>query len=183
MKILRAIARGVLITVAIVIVASPYLVNLFGLSLIATSVAGWLGVGWAGTYAVWGWAVYAGMALLTPFLMATFTLKLGDIGLTSFRSHFTETVLKNMGNLLYSTLLWPLGWWWMHRFCAGWGMTFDAVFINAWDYWVHDRRKGITLDVHDLTLGGTRSTRVKDMEEGMRQVADELRQRQHPERN
>jgi len=160
---------------ALILVLAPYLAMLFGISLIPTGIAGWgFGVEWAATYAFWGWIAYAILGVLTPWLVASFTYKIGPIGIAPFHHHFREVILGEWRMGLYSTILWPWGWICLEYNYRGWELHFDAVVLNTWEYWAVDRRRGMKMEYIDRQLGGTRETRVKSMDEAARQIRNSL---------
>ena len=126
----------IVIPLSVIIILSPYLALLFGISLPVAMVGWLLDVSFLVAYFSIAWKVYVAFAVFSFAVYTTFAYKerraLGQSCRNYLRHyHGWERFRKDVINALF----WPYSWYEFDRIYSGWGITWASVATDAVIYW------------------------------------------------
>ena len=135
---------------ALGLLLSPYLGIIFAGTLILAIVGNVaLQSAILASYLSIAWKVYVALAMLSFFIIITFTYQNCCVGLQNFRTH-----LRHSGRYLFEgligSLIWPVCWLNMNLNYRNWGLPWGEIVYQAFKYWLVDIRKGISIETVEL---------------------------------
>lgn len=106
-----------------------------------------------------GLKMYIACAIITMFIMTTFSYLHCCVGLQTFTNHLRHSGMRHLTHAL-EALLWPLSWLGIHQQLMCWGICWLDVILQVIEYWFITRWKGTTFEFFDFEKGTVTSTRV-----------------------
>lgn len=123
-----------------------------------------------------GCYIYGALAALSLFVYFTFDYR--ESGAAFFGGVSPWGFVRQKGwrslELAASALCWPYTWFMFDRHMSAWGYAFGDIVIQAFRFWLVERRRGFELTMVDFRKGTTVTSVVKDGDQAITSIRDAI---------
>lgn len=158
---MRKIGHTILGIFALLLLLSPYLGLIFGISLVVAGV-GSIFYTKIFPYLLLGLKVYGGFTIFTFLILLTFRYQNCCVGISTFIRHIRHSVSETFTEDILGSVIWPWSWYIMNRNLSSWGLPWGEVIFQAFRHWLITSWRGVEMVTINFRTGEKKTTRIKN---------------------